>query len=145
MSGLDPIGRKEMRTLIQALKNDGTTVLFSSHILPDAEALCDRVGILSEGRLREIVDLAGADGSVEYSLTVCGVPPGALPELAALAVPGAAAGAPTWTVRVAGRERVRECVNRIHAAGGFVESLVPSLPSLEERFLHHAQQVDVSD
>ncbi len=145
MSGLDPIGRKEMRALIQSLKSSGTTVFFSSHILPDAEALCDRVGILAEGRLREIVDLAGNDGGAEYALTVRGVPPGSLPELAALTVPAATPAASVWTVRVAGRERVREYIDRVHAAGGFVESLVPTLPSLEERFLHHAQQVHVSD
>ncbi len=45
MSGLDPTGRKEMRDLIAALRTEGTSVIFSSHILPDAEALCDRVAI----------------------------------------------------------------------------------------------------
>ena len=51
MSGLDPIGRREVRELILRLRDEGRTVLFSSHILSDAELLCSRVGILSKGRL----------------------------------------------------------------------------------------------
>jgi len=51
MSGLDPIGRREVRALILRLRDKGTTVFFSSHILSDAEALCSRVAILAGGRL----------------------------------------------------------------------------------------------
>ena len=50
-SGLDPLGRKEVRDLILKLKDEGRTVMFSSHILSDAEMICDRVGILNKGRL----------------------------------------------------------------------------------------------
>jgi len=52
MSGLDPIGRREVRDLILSLRAAGRTVLFSSHILQDAEMICDRVAILAHGRLR---------------------------------------------------------------------------------------------
>ncbi|MEK7702710.1 MAG: ABC transporter ATP-binding protein [Nitrospirota bacterium] len=51
MSGLDPIGRKEMRELILALKAQGKTIFFSSHIIHDVEMICDRVGILAKGKL----------------------------------------------------------------------------------------------
>ena len=54
MSGLDPVGRREFRDLILSLREQGTTVLFSSHVLTDAEMLCDRVAILKEGRLRAL-------------------------------------------------------------------------------------------
>lgn len=54
MSGLDPIGRREVRDLIQSLKDEGKTVFFSTHILSDAEALCDRVAILHRGELRGV-------------------------------------------------------------------------------------------
>jgi ABC-2 type transport system ATP-binding protein len=53
MSGLDPLGRMEVRRIITSLKARGATVFFSSHILPDVEAICDRVAILNRGRLRE--------------------------------------------------------------------------------------------
>jgi ABC-2 type transport system ATP-binding protein len=54
MSGLDPVGRREVRDLILELKRAGKTVFFSTHILPDVETLCDRVGIIMQGRLRDV-------------------------------------------------------------------------------------------
>jgi len=58
MSGLDPIGRRDVREMILALRNEGRTILFSSHILSDAEQLCSRVGILAHGRLAQLGPLA---------------------------------------------------------------------------------------
>src|SRR6476661_3300734 len=60
MSGLDPVGRREVRDIILELKNAGKTILFSTHILPDAEMLCDRVGVIVGGRLRGV----GAPGTI---------------------------------------------------------------------------------
>ena len=54
MSGLDPIGRRDVRALILSLRDEGKTVLFSSHILSDAETLCSRVAILAAGRLQAL-------------------------------------------------------------------------------------------
>jgi ABC-2 type transport system ATP-binding protein len=54
MSGLDPLGRREVRDIILELKKDGRTVLFSTHILSDAEMLCDRVGVIVGGKLRGV-------------------------------------------------------------------------------------------
>ncbi len=54
MSGLDPLGRHEIRELIQGLKDEGKTIFFSTHILSDAESLCDRVAVIHKGELRGI-------------------------------------------------------------------------------------------
>jgi ABC-2 type transport system ATP-binding protein len=54
MSGLDPVGRHEVRELIQSLKDAGKTIFFSTHILSDAEALCDRVAVIHKGELRGV-------------------------------------------------------------------------------------------
>jgi len=58
MSGLDPYGRKEMRDIILACKEQNKTVIFSSHILSDVEMLCDRAAIILNGDLKDIVDVA---------------------------------------------------------------------------------------
>lgn len=60
MSGLDPLGRREVRDIILELKNAGKTILFSTHILSDAETLCDRVGVIAGGKLLGV----GAPGSI---------------------------------------------------------------------------------
>jgi ABC-2 type transport system ATP-binding protein len=54
MSGLDPLGRREVRDIILEMKRQGRTVLFSTHILSDAEMLCDRVGVIVGGKLRGV-------------------------------------------------------------------------------------------
>ena len=54
MSGLDPVGRREVRDIILQLKEQGRTVFFSTHILSDAEVLCDRVGVLVGGKLQGV-------------------------------------------------------------------------------------------
>lgn len=64
MSGLDPMGRREVRDLMEELQQEGKTVFFSTHILSDAEALCDRVAILHLGKLRSIGTVADLTSSV---------------------------------------------------------------------------------
>lgn len=70
MSGLDPFGRRDVRDLIQEQRERGVTVLFSSHILPDVEMLCDRVAILLRGRLERVATVGelveDAQGRIEY-------------------------------------------------------------------------------
>ena len=66
MSGLDPVGRREVRDIILEQKNAGKTILFSTHILSDAETLCDRVGVIAGGKLRGV----GAPSSIVGVKTV---------------------------------------------------------------------------
>jgi ABC-2 type transport system ATP-binding protein len=78
MSGLDPMGRREVRSLIEQLKGEGKTVFFSTHILSDAEALCDRVAVINLGQLRGVGAVAeltsGVRGKVEIVWQGTGVP-----------------------------------------------------------------------
>jgi ABC-2 type transport system ATP-binding protein len=64
MSGLDPMGRREVRDLMEELKRQGKTVFFSTHILSDAEALCDRVAVIHQGELRGVGHVAQLTSSV---------------------------------------------------------------------------------
>jgi ABC-2 type transport system ATP-binding protein len=65
MSGLDPIGRREVTDLIRQLKDEGKTIFFSTHILSDAEALCDRVAVIHQGMLRGVGVVADLVSSIQ--------------------------------------------------------------------------------
>jgi len=79
-SGLDPLGRKEIRDIILQLREEGKTVFFSSHILSDAELVCDRVGILYSGELKDIGKLRDLLSTriKNYEIVARGVPEAAL-------------------------------------------------------------------
>src|ERR1044071_658937 len=88
MSGLDPIGRKEVRDLILRLKESGKTVLFSSHILHDAEVLCDRVAMIMKGRLvacGKVTDLIERGTTQEVEMVIDRLLPEALDRIKPLA------------------------------------------------------------
>ena len=70
MSGLDPMGRREVRDLMEQLKRAGKTVFFSTHILSDAEALCDRVAIIHRGELRGVGAVEDLTSSVQGKVEV---------------------------------------------------------------------------
>jgi len=79
MSGLDPMGRRDVRNLMDQLRQEGKTVFFSTHILSDAEALCDRVAVIHQGELRGVGTVAdltsGAQNQVEITWQGTAVPP----------------------------------------------------------------------
>ncbi len=70
MSGLDPMGRREVRDLMDQLRQEGKTVFFSTHILSDAEALCDRVAIINLGELQGVGAVADLTSSVENNVEI---------------------------------------------------------------------------
>jgi ABC-2 type transport system ATP-binding protein len=70
MSGLDPMGRREVRDLMVQLKHEGKTVFFSTHILSDAETLCDRVAIIHKGELRGVGAVEDLTSSVQGKVEV---------------------------------------------------------------------------
>jgi len=71
MTGLDPIGRKEIRDLMLELKREGRTVLYSTHILPDVEMTCDRVAMIFAGRIRSVGPLSELLTARLLSTEVC--------------------------------------------------------------------------
>ena len=135
MTGLDPIGRKEIRDLMAELGAEGRTVFFSTHILPDVELLCDRVGIIAAGRLRDVGRLGSLlSPRVLETEVVLDVPPGVDPQrLAALAreVRGTGGG----TVALLDEGKVDEFLRAALAAGARVVSVAPRKESLEDLFL----------
>jgi ABC-2 type transport system ATP-binding protein len=136
MSGLDPPGRKLVRDLIVEQRDAGKTVLFSTHILSDAEVVCTRAGILREGRVvRELsLEELGRLQSESVEVEVSGLPDALVRRLQARARSVIrAAGSILFTV--APGEDVRDLVQATLTAGGNVESIVPRRVSLEEVYL----------
>ena len=135
MSGLDPAGRFHMRELIRSLQRDGATVIFSSHVLPDTEALCDRVGILAQGRLLDVVPLRQDADPEAYVMNVRGVPARTLEALERIAARPPTRNGGNWLLHLPSPIAVRSALDVVCADDGIVESLTPVHPSLEERFL----------
>jgi len=140
MSGLDPIGRKDVRDLILQLRDEGRTVLFSTHILSDVEAICDRVGILVEGRLTDCGALADlvAPGARAVELVVENVPPDLV---ARLQQDGTRVlqrdRATVLTFRDEGQARA--ALSAAVSSGATIVSLTPHRRSLEELFVSRAR------
>ena len=136
MSDLDPLGRREARELIAGLRARGKTIFFSSHILTDVEAMCDRVAILNRGRLIESGRLSDIlrTRSNEIEAVVSGVEEGVLAELRefaleALPTPEGA------RVRLAHDHDLPRLLAVAHKAGGRLVSVNPVRESLEDFFL----------
>jgi len=68
-SGLDPLGIKKMRQTILRLKEEGKTILLSSHFVTEVERVCDQAGILHKGKLKRVVEMRGLESSLEDLFT----------------------------------------------------------------------------
>jgi len=133
MSGLDPMGRREVRNLIEGLKAEGKTVFFSTHILSDAEALCDRVAIVHLGQLRGVGAVeeltAGVRAQVEMVWAGTSLPSG----ISALVAETHAAGD---TMRaILPQEEQDAALDLLRRAGARLISVTPVRTSLEDYFL----------
>lgn len=139
MSGLDPVGRREVRDIVLGLREAGKTVFFSSHILQDAEMICDRVAILVGGKLRHL-------GSVHdlvsgkprwFEVAIDGDFPPAWSD-ASVSTQGA-----HTLVRVPDVDALTRLVADVAGAGGQVVSVWPRRDTLEDLFLREVGTVEV--
>jgi ABC-2 type transport system ATP-binding protein len=141
MSGLDPLGRRDVRSLILRLRDQGCTVFFSSHVLSDAEALCSRVAILARGRLvasGRLSDMVPfrAHG---WELVIAGASDASIAALS---------GRVTRAVRIEeGRYMIElplepgpdRLLTELTAGGAHLVSLTPMRDTLEDFFVRHVQ------
>ena len=143
MSGLDPLGRRDIRSLILELRNQGRTVFFSSHILADAEALCSRVAIVAGGRL-------AASGSLTdilafevrgWELVVADLSPVALQSVTPLAQRVTEISAGRYALELGlDRSPDRVLIDLI-ATGAKLVSLNPIRDTLEDFFVRQVTEV----
>jgi ABC-2 type transport system ATP-binding protein len=139
MSGLDPVGRKDVRDIIVDEKKKGRTVFFSTHILNDVETLCDHVCILRRGKvvvsgvLGELLDsesraceiaLAPVNADMKEALTAMGLTPREL--------------AGSLIVDVDGDDKSRDVLKKAIELGLAVESVTPKRETLESLFVRRA-------
>ena len=139
MSGLDPVGRKEVRDLILDERAAGRTVFFSSHILSDVEMLCDRVCILRKGEVvvSGKLDELLVSGARRSEIALRDVPEGVKEDLGKLGhvVKDMGHG---LALEVEGDEKVREILSLALARGARVEHVTPKRETLEDLFVRRA-------
>jgi len=141
MSGLDPLGRHEVRELIQSLKDEGKTIFFSTHILSDAEALCDRVAVIHKGELRGVGVVNDLRSSVAGKSEVIWEGADALPAVRNLLTESHVTGASVrGTVQSADLDRLLEALRQ---KGGRLISVTPLHGTLEDYFLAKTSEAEV--
>ncbi len=136
--GVDPVGRRHIRDILDRLTGTGVTVFINSHLLGEVEAFCDYAAILDKGRLvleGKITSLIAGRG---YTIAVADVPEQTIAELrrnAAVIVPGN----DNLRLQAATREHANQIIDIVRAAGGFIESMEASTSSLEDVFIRATQ------
>ena len=143
MSGLDPVGRHDVRQLILRLREEGRTVLFSSHVLSDAELLCSRVAILAKGRLVAsglVYELrARQSGRAGWEIVVSDLAEATVAAVRARVRQITLIADARYAIEVGADARPEPLVAELAAAGARLISVAPLGASLEDVFLRATQ------
>jgi ABC-2 type transport system ATP-binding protein len=144
MSGLDPLGRRDVRALILRLRDRGCTVFFSSHVLSDAEALCSRVAILARGRLvasGRLSDMLALHPR-GWELVVGGLPEAAVPAIAPRVSQVVRIGDGRYELQLPLDPPPDRIMADLLAAGAHIVSLNPVRDTLEDVFVQQVTSPD---
>ncbi len=141
MSGLDPIGRKQVRDIMLHLKEMGKTIFFSTHILSDAELICDQVAILIKGTLKSQGKLESLLDPKTYSIDVClrGVAPEKFQTIESISNTVVCHNE-TYTVSVSDESCLSRLLAWVIQEKGQLISVTPRKESLEDMFLEEIQE-----
>jgi ABC-2 type transport system ATP-binding protein len=143
MSGLDPIGRREVRSLILELRDQGRTIVFSSHILADAEALCSRVAVIAGGRLAaagRLTDIL-AFQIRGWELVVADLQPSALERIVPMIMRSTEIAPRRYTLEITLDHPPERIITELTAAGATIVSLNPLRDTLEDFFVQRVAAV----
>ena len=143
LSGLDPIGRKEIRDLLVELRRAGKTIFFSSHILSDIEMLCDKVAIVHQGRIQSIGRMDDLLNSEQMSTEITFRGPDSL--VKQLSSGGVEVDVLGDYMRIRLEGATTEVLNTLLAGGAQVDSVVPKRESLEDLFVRGVVQAKDSE
>ena len=135
--GVDPVGRREIRRVLDGLKEKGVTVFINSHLLSEVESFCEYVAILRSGQLAVEGKISNLLTGRGYRVTASDVPAPALAEIrqSGASILPAAEGI---TIQVTTREQANIVIDKIRAAGSEIESVAASTSSLEDLFMKTA-------
>jgi ABC-2 type transport system ATP-binding protein len=142
MSGLDPLGRRDIRALILKLRDAGKTVFFSSHILSDAETLCSRVAIVAGGRLAasgRLTEMTGYEVR-GWEVVMAGVSPELLERAAGRFLRATAVAERRYTFELPKEARPEVFVSEMAGGGAQLMSVSPLHTTLEEIFVQQVQK-----
>lgn len=142
MSGLDPVGRKDVRDIILSLRDQGKTVFFSTHIISDVEMICDRVGILAKGKLLalgRIEELVNRNVAQSVEVVCESLVGEEILLIKDTAVRLLQRGDRCWMI-IPGQSKLEDILSAIRQAGGRLISVIPHKGSLEEIFLEQTKQ-----
>ena len=144
MSGLDPVGRREIRELIADLREKGVTVFMSTHILSDIEALCDRVAILRKGKLAatgKLDELLAQSGETQsFEITLNGISPEALAPVLQNLNPVSLVSTTSGTrIQIEEESQIESVLAASRNLGGKLVSIQPVRQSLEELFVRETK------
>ena len=143
MSGLDPLGRRDVRALMLELRDQGRTIFFSSHILSDAEALCSQVAIVAKGRLAAAGRLAEMrEFAVQgWELVMANVPESAVARIRGTARHVVAIAGDRYVIELPPDGRPEELLRELTAAGAALVSLNPVRETLEDVFVRRVAEM----
>jgi ABC-2 type transport system ATP-binding protein len=146
MSGLDPLGRREVRQLMLRLREQGRTIFFSSHILSDAEALCTRVAIVAGGKLRAIgtVDEMLEFGVRGWELVAANLSEAARQSLTAQARRVTEIAPGRYSLELNPDAPLDRLLATLSAGGGSLVSLNPLRETLEDVFLRYVGSTETT-
>jgi ABC-2 type transport system ATP-binding protein len=132
--GVDPVGRREIREVLDGLTAKGVTVFINSHLLTEVESFCEYVAILRSGQLAVEGKISNLLTGRGYRVTAADVPEQVLAEIRQLGASTLPASEGV-AIQVRTREEANEIIDRIRAAGGEIESVAASTSSLEDLFM----------
>jgi ABC-2 type transport system ATP-binding protein len=147
MSGLDPLGRRDVRALILRLRDEGRTVFFSSHILADAETLCSRVAVLARGRLvaqGRISDIVAFQPR-GWEAVVEGVPAATIARVGAVASRQQQISEGRYALEFPADQPPERVVTGLVEDGGRLVSIAPVRETLEDFFVTHVEAAGSAD
>jgi ABC-2 type transport system ATP-binding protein len=132
--GVDPVGRRDIREILNGLTGGGVTIFINSHLLTEVESFCEHVAILNRGQLALEGKISALIAGRGYRVATTPLPEQVLWEIRKLGAAIVSIQGGT-EIQVVTREEANRVIDEVRAAGGFIESVAASTSSLEDVFI----------